>query len=114
MDNRGTCGFCRYFGQEVGETICCDCNVFIIRDILEDFMAKIVFDHDHKYRPDDIDHVRNCAHCEHGSTYETRYMAAEQNGEVWCELKGDTSEGFATNKGSDVCEHWVRAVDHRK
>jgi hypothetical protein len=39
-------------------------------------------------------------------------MVAEQNDEVWCELKGDTSEGFATNKGSDVCEHWVRAVDH--
>ena len=110
------CGFCKHSGQVFTSSekdVCAECEVRLIRLYLEDIMAKIDFEHDHKYRKDEEDHVRNCAHCEYGRTYETRYKVDAENGDVWCELKGDTSCGTATNKGSDCCEKWQRAKDQR-
>jgi len=106
------CGFCKHFGKTFdnsNDDVCFDCEIRIIREYLEELKGKIVFDHDHQFRKDDEDHVRNCAHCEFGRTYETRYEVDESNGDVWCELKGDTKIGPATNKASDCCEKWQRA-----
>jgi hypothetical protein len=106
------CGFCKHFGKRfnnLDEDVCFDCEVRIIREYLEDLKSKITFDHDHQYRKDDEDHVRNCAHCEFGRTYETRYEVDTSNGDVWCKLKGNTEIGPATNKGSECCENWQRA-----
>jgi hypothetical protein len=109
---RAPCGFCPLFGRDITENdVCADCELQIVRLYLEDLLDIHTFDHDHKYRHDDEDHVRNCAHCEHGLTYDTRYYVNAKDDEVWCELKTPCGEGRSTNKGSDTCEHWVRAVD---
>ena len=111
------CGFCKHYGAtftDFDEDVCAECEVRLIRQYLEDILDKFKFDHNHKYRKDDEDHVRNCAHCEYGRTYETRYeVDAAFNGEVWCELNCDPNTGPSTNKGSDCCEKWRRAKDQR-
>jgi hypothetical protein len=106
------CGFCRLFGQDITKNdTCSECELHLIRLYLEDFGDQSIFEHDHKYRHDDEDHVRNCAHCEHGLTYDTRYYVDRKDDNVWCALKTPEGVGLATNKGSDTCEHWQRAVD---
>jgi len=107
------CGFCKHFGQtftSYEQDVCTDCEARLIRQCLEDILAKMRFDHDHDYRKDDEDHVQNCAHCEYGRTYETRYEVDASDSDVWCELKGSTETGLATNKGSDCCEKRRRAI----
>ena len=105
------CGFCQHFGKRFDsydDNVCSECEVRLIRQCLEDILNKMRFDHDHDYRKDDEDHVRNCAHCEFGLTYETRYEVDASDGDVWCALRGDVEHSLATNKGSDVCDNWQR------
>ena len=109
------CGFCKYYGQvftDFDNDVCAECELRLIRQCLEDILNKMKFDHDHKYRKDDEDHVRNCAHCEYGRTYDTRYEVDASDDDVWCELKGNTGVGLATNKGSDCCDKWQRAKEY--
>ena len=107
------CGFCRYYGQKHGKTeVCEECEIQMIRHCLEDLLDKVKFDHDHKYRHIIDEQIHNCAHCEHGLTYETRYEVAATNGDVWCTFSNPTGEGNATNKGSDICGNWQRAADY--
>ena len=101
------CGFCQ-------QRACDECELRLIRECLEKIANSIEFDHDHKYRQDNDEFVRVCAHCEYGYTIESRYELNDLSGEVncgWNHEKMGEDYDFPVKRSSDVCEHWKRAKE---
>jgi len=103
------CGFCEE-AKTYTNPDCENCAVDKIYKLLEAIDLKNSFDHDHQYRNDNDEDVKNCAHCEHGDFFEERYIALDWNTECYCVLK-EESEYTDENRilAGNTCEHWQRA-----
>ena len=111
------CGFCRFFGRvsdSVTVDVCWDCEVRRIREHLETLTDKVLWEHNHKYLPDNDGDLRNCAHCKHALPEETLYHTAQHLVPVYCGLDFDKlndGDEFPLHPALSDCEHWERAID---
>jgi len=111
------CGFCRFFGRKSDSydtDVCRDCEIRKIRENLDNLSDAVLWEHDHKYRGDNEEGVRNCAHCKHASPFNTLYHAAQYADLLCCELDGENlgdDDYYPKRSALSVCEHWERAVD---
>jgi hypothetical protein len=114
------CGFCEHHGRvftDYNEDFCRKCEIRRIRDALETLGHAVLWEHDHKYRADDEEEVRNCTHCKHALTPNDRYHSAEYADHVSCSLDGDKldeNDFYPTRSALSRCEFWERAVDLSK
>ena len=106
------CGFC----DVRDEKHCTLCEVKDMRELLQALVDKDTWEHNIKYRADDEEEVRNCAHCKHVLIdYDTRYHAAANYGTiVWCTLdcpdNMDEQGCYPSRNSQDSCPKWERAV----
>ena len=111
------CGFCRFFGrisEGVENDICWDCEVRKIREHLEILTDKALWEHHHKFLPDDDEYVRNCAHCKHAQPEETLYHTAQHHVPVYCgfDIEGlKNGDELPLHPALSSCDRWQRAID---
>ena len=111
------CGFCRFFGRVSDSSVtdvCWDCEVRRIREHLEILTDKALWEHDHKYLPDNDGEVRICVHCKHATPHETLYHAKQHLDTVCCEFDFEglnDGDEVPTRRAYSSCDRWERAVD---
>ena len=114
------CGFCDYFGKvftAYRDDICRGCEVRRIRSALETIQHAFLWEHDHKYRLDNEEDVRNCAHCKHALAMNNRYHSAQYADNISCCLDCgnlDENDCYPLRSALSSCERWERAVDLSK